>query len=262
MVEKKACGEAYELTQTLRRGGKLSDARKPAIVCSRDVCADFIRVDCARWLGEIDASLPTVVFTVRDAAGQETGAVRVSLDGKPWLDRLDGSARAIDPGEHHLRFEIDGAPALDQTVQIREGEKNRALGVSFQTKPAPPDTTAAPGAGRPVWAWIAVGAGVASLGVAVGFGVDGLSAKSTIDSTCHGQSPCPGLDPSQADALNGRKDRGLGVFIGAGAAGVAGITAGLVGLLGRRSRANATSALVVTPLLGPQLRGAALEGRF
>ena len=134
---KQACSAAYDQAQELRLAGKLSAAHEQALICVRDACAEFIRTDCAKWLGEIESSQPTVVFDVRDSAGQETSAVRVSLDGKPWLDKLDGSAKAIDPGEHTLHLEMDGAPAVDQTVQIREGQKNHELTATFsKTAPA------------------------------------------------------------------------------------------------------------------------------
>jgi hypothetical protein len=197
--DKQACSAAYAQTQTLRREGKLFSARAEALICMRDVCAEFIRTDCATWFGEIESSQPTVVFEVRDAAGQETSAVRVSLDGKPWLEKLDGSAKAVDPGQHVIRFEIDGAPGLDQTVQIREGEKNRKLTTTFQKTEAPQVTPksapTAPAAGVPgpdqgapetrsIAPWVVGGVGIVGLAVGGILGAVVLNQKSITDEHC------------------------------------------------------------------------------
>jgi hypothetical protein len=174
--EAQACSTAYDVTQAQRRAGQFSLARRSAILCSRESCAEFIRVDCAQWLGEIDASQPTVVIVVRDAAGKETSAARVELDGMPWLANLDGKAQPIDPGQHTVRFMLSG-DAIEETLQIREGEKNRSLSASFEKKPAPvssaaispPAPAAAPPAGwesetpTAVAPWIIGGVGVAGL---------------------------------------------------------------------------------------------------
>ena len=193
--DKQACSTAYEQTQTLRKEGKLSSAREQALVCLRDVCAEFIRTDCASWLGEIESSQPTVVFDVYDAAGRETSAVRVSLDGKPWLEKLDGSAKAIDPGQHQIHLEMDGAPGLDQTVQIREGEKNRKLSAAFQKAvlPKPAPTPPAPVVHRPdagppetrsIAPWILGGVGVAGLAAGGILGLLVLHQKTITDEHC------------------------------------------------------------------------------
>lgn len=205
--DKQVCSTAYVQTQTLRREGKLRAAREQALTCMRDVCTDFIRTDCATWFGEIEASQPTVVFDVRDAAGQETSAVRVLLDGEPWLEKLDGSARAIDPGQHVIHLEIEGAPGLNQTVQIREGEKNRKLSATFQKVEAPetaPETApkaapkAAPTASGAVAQggerappetpsiapWIVGGVGVAGLAVGGIVGALVLREKAITDEHC------------------------------------------------------------------------------
>lgn len=140
------CADAYEKTQTLRDAGKLGEARKNALACTAPACAAFMVKECTAWLSQIDASMPTVVFEVRDATGAETPLARVSLDGQPWLQELDGEAKAIDPGPHTLRISIEGADPQEQTVQIREGEKNRRLTVSFQRAAAPGPSAAPPAA--------------------------------------------------------------------------------------------------------------------
>jgi len=171
--EKQACSAAYDSTQALRAAGKLSTARQQAAACTRDACAEFIRTDCARWLGELDASQPTVVLRVRDFGGHETGAVRVDLDGAPWLASLDGKAKPVDPGPHTLRYVLADGSSHEDAVQIREGEKNRALDASF-TRAAPdparlPPLAAPPAAEPPrrsLGPWIVGGVGIVGLAAA------------------------------------------------------------------------------------------------
>ena len=135
--DKLACSRAYDQTQALRRQGRLLAAREQAAFCTRDACADFIRTDCAKWLGEITASQPTVVFEARDGAGKETSDVRVDLDGKPWIAALDGKAKPVDPGPHVFHYVRSSGESVDDTVQIREGEKNRKLTAPFKIAAAP-----------------------------------------------------------------------------------------------------------------------------
>ena len=129
--EKAECSASYAETQSLRRAGKLAGARERVVVCMRDACAPFIRSDCAKWFAESEAAQPTVVLDVKDARGNDASAVRVTLDGHPWIDGLDGKARPLDPGSHTLRFEMPGARPVEQTLEAREGDKGRRVSVRF-----------------------------------------------------------------------------------------------------------------------------------
>ena len=64
-----------------------------------------MRDDCAQRLDEIDRVQPTIVFEVHDGSGKDLSAVRVLLDGRPWLDRVDGAAVPLDPGAHTFTFQ-------------------------------------------------------------------------------------------------------------------------------------------------------------
>jgi hypothetical protein len=190
--DKQACSAAYDQTQALRQAGKLSAARQQAVACMRDTCAEFVRTDCTRWLGEIDTSVPTVVFEITDVHGKDTAAVRVWLDGKPWLDKLDVKAVPMDPGDHTLRYEIDGASPHEESVRIREGEKNRKLVFSFQQLPstaplqAPPTSSGAGVTPKPSAApWVVGGLGVAGLIVGGIFGGLTLAAQSAVRTGCN-----------------------------------------------------------------------------
>jgi hypothetical protein len=156
-----ACRSAYEQTQTLRKEGKLAGAHAQAEQCML-ACRAGIRDDCVTWLAAIEASQPTVVFEVRGPGGQDTTAVRVLLDGIAVKDRLDGRALPVDPGDHALRFELEGAAPVVERVTIREGEKNRKITVSF-AKDTPAEPIKPPATSVPVLTWIFGGVGLAAM---------------------------------------------------------------------------------------------------
>ena len=145
--DKKACLASYESSQELRRQGSLRAAREQFAVCARAVCPKALSVDCTKWLEEVQSTMPTVVIEGRDAAGGETIAIRVLLDGKPLVERLDGRAIEVDPGQRTFRYEY-GGEHIEERIVIREGERNRKLTASFaKAAPAPsatPPATAAP----------------------------------------------------------------------------------------------------------------------
>src|SRR5687768_2756968 len=93
---KQACVSAYDETQSARQKGALRAAREKALACSQEACPAIVKKDCAQWLGEIDAALPTISFAVKDAAGQDTTAARVFLDGQLLADRVSASATPVD----------------------------------------------------------------------------------------------------------------------------------------------------------------------
>ncbi|MBN9166510.1 MAG: hypothetical protein BGO98_02955 [Myxococcales bacterium 68-20] len=179
-----ACIHSYEQTQTLRRAGKLREARTEAAKCSSETCPAVLARDCAKWLVDLDQSIPTVVFDVKSATGEELTSVRVLIDGKPLVDKIDGASIALDVGPHTFRFESTdekGLPAEHQTV-IREGERNRRISVTLAA-PAAVASVPAAKADRPVpiAAWVFGGAAVASLGVGTVFALSGSSKESDLD---------------------------------------------------------------------------------
>jgi hypothetical protein len=176
------------------------------------------------------------------------------------------TALPADPGKHVIAASAPGKKRWTSSIEVARGatpttlripglEDDPAAAAARPAGAAPPTSASAP-----IWPWIAGGVGLASLAVAVGFGVDGLLAKGSLDDLCHGTlSPCAGHTASDIDPLNARKDRGLGLFIGFGTVGVAGLSAGIAGLVSHRKPADA---LVVAPLVGPGLAGAVVGGRF
>lgn len=174
--EKQQCLSSYVDGQTLRNQKRFGEAHGALLRCARDACPKEISADCATWLREVDASLPTVVFEARDADGRDRLDVRVLVDGLPFLEQIDGHAKSVDPGVHVFRYEATGAIPAEERVAIREGEKNRRLSVvlkktiSAPLPPAPPAPASRP---IPPLAIVFGGLTLVGAGVFAGFGVSG-----------------------------------------------------------------------------------------
>lgn len=180
-----SCIPSYEQTQTLRRAGKLREARSEAAKCASDSCPAVLARDCTKWLAELDQSIPTVVFDVKSASGEELTNVRVLVDGKPLLDTLDGKSVTLDVGPHTFRFESTegkGLPA-EQTTVIHEGTKNRTIAVTLASPGGAAPAPAASSSSRPVpiTSWIFGGAALVSLGAGTVFALRGSSKESDLD---------------------------------------------------------------------------------
>jgi hypothetical protein len=159
---------SFVAAQGDRRDSKLVAARAALVTCARDECPGEVRGSCATWLGEVEASLPTVVLAARTSDGRELLDVRVTIDDAPFVEALDGRARPIDPGVHDVRYFARGFGAKLDRVAVREGEKNRQLLAVFQ---APEPVLLRP---VPTSSAILAGLGLAGLGV---FAVAGLSGR-------------------------------------------------------------------------------------
>jgi len=123
---KTQCIDANEAAQPLRKTGKLRAAEEKLLLCVRASCPAVVRDDCAQRLTELRAAEPTVVFSVRDEAEHDLTAVRVTMDGTEIATKLDGSAIAVDPGEHLFTFESEGRLKEARSLMLNEGNKGRA----------------------------------------------------------------------------------------------------------------------------------------
>jgi hypothetical protein len=171
---KAECLAAYTDGQDQRQHGALRQARAEFAICASDPCPEGLHADCTQWHDEVEKLVPSVVLGARGPDGHELTGVRVTMDGAPLVDRLDGRAVEIDPGQHTFHFETDGQEPVDRSTMLREGEKARGIVVVF-------GATAAAGGdvprSRPVtWpTWLLGGVAVVSLGVFAYAGISGLS---------------------------------------------------------------------------------------
>ncbi|MGH7297845.1 MAG: hypothetical protein ACRELB_23095, partial [Polyangiaceae bacterium] len=194
--EKQACMDAYEHGQELRQQGKLREAREQMLACARDRCPALAQQDCSRWLGELEEAIPSIIQLARDRNEQDLVDVHVLVDGAPLTDHLDGKPLPIDPGEHTLRFERSGDRAVEQTVVVAAGEKNRIVSVVLAPAalvPSPPGPSAASN-GPSAWSFVLAAAGLAAAGTSTYFEIKGLGDRQHLFETCAGRCASSAVD--------------------------------------------------------------------
>jgi hypothetical protein len=210
------CLAANESAIAFRGKHELRAARAQLLVCAAATCPTDIRSECLRRVADLNTAIPTVVFDVKDASGSDLSAVQVTMDGKPLADRLDGSALAIDPGEHVFGFTAIGQPAVEKRFVIREGEKDRRERVLLGAPAGSPPITMAPPLAMPpgpstqpgippspmpngseksrglgtqkILGLVAMGVGIVGVGLGTVFGLQSMSkhddAKKACPDTC------------------------------------------------------------------------------
>lgn len=199
--DKAACAAAHEEAQLLRQKGALKGAREKLRACSRDACPALVRNDCVTWLAEVERSMASIVVAAQKG-GVDLVDVRVYFDGALVAPRLNGKAIEVEPGEHVLRFETDGAKALQRQVVIREGEKNRLVSVRFddgsRRAAAAASAPAAYERPVPVGVYVFGALGLVGVGGFVGFGLSGRAAENDLrDRGCKPSCPSNEVDAAR-----------------------------------------------------------------
>lgn len=136
-VSKEQCRDADTSAQSLRQEKKFSEARKQLDICLDKACPSIVRNDCAQRLDDLERAQPKIAFMAKDGAGKDLVEVKVTLDGRPFAQRLDGTALAADPGEHTFTFEVAGQAPVIQHIVLHEGEASRTERVVMGTPPPP-----------------------------------------------------------------------------------------------------------------------------
>jgi hypothetical protein len=191
-ADKAACLDAASRAQSLRDVHKLLATRDALRVCAAAGCPAVVQVDCATWLNEVEAAIPTLVFAAKDGSGADLFDVSVTMDGAPLATKLDGRAVAVDPGPHTFVFGQPDGLRVEKRALVREGEKAQIIDAVLGAPPAPsgpePIRAASPGgsAGKTqkIVAAVVAGAGIAGLGVG---GALGLVAKAS-DNTARAET--------------------------------------------------------------------------
>jgi hypothetical protein len=254
------CIGANAKAQWLRQAGKFGEAREQLKSCAEPSCPGMVRDDCMQRLDELERAQPTIVFDVKDSAGNDVSAVTVTVDGRRLADRLDGRAIAVDSGEHKFMFTIAGQPPVLRSLLLQEGEKGRREHVVVPTlaqasrlqvaaEPSPEDRHTSP--------WRAVGlatagVGVVGLGVGVALGVLAMNKKS--DAGCDSNSVCP-TQPA-ADTLSDAKsaaNASTAFFVAGGVLAAGGISLWLLA---------PSSAVRAAATVGDRSAGLALQGAW
>ena len=182
---KAECFARHEEAQVARRQGHLLEARAWLRQCASATCIGIVRADCIEWLAEVERAIPSVVITAR-ARGADLVDVKVIIDKQPVTARLTGAALDLDPGAHQLRFESAPWPAVERTILVSEGVKDRPIDVEFAPV-APPTAPVAPPP-APFFKppdrldYVLAGTAAAGLATSITFGIWALWSRSNLDS--------------------------------------------------------------------------------
>jgi hypothetical protein len=267
------CASASEDALSLQKQEKLSAAKERLLVCADTACPAEIRDECGRRLTATNDAIPSVVFDVKDASGNDVSQVRVTMDGALLIDHLGASAITVDPGEHTFRFEgADPSQAVEKKLVVRDGEKNRHLAVvlggapgvalGLTTPPAgaqapaptPDQATPSTWSGQKTAALVVGAVGIVGVGVGAAFGAmafgEWKNAKNECVDSCGAGSQAQG-DKNNASTSATISDIGIiagGVLVGAAA--VVWFTA------------PSGAQVQVAPTAGPQGAGLTLRGTF
>jgi hypothetical protein len=133
------CISFHVQAQALRRDGEFTAATERLRQCLLPECSPLLRNECASLLDAIERATPTVVFAA-SLDQQDLLEVTVREGERVIATRLDGRPISFDPGPHVLRFEAGASKALEHTLVLRAGEKNRLVSVVFEV-PKPPAST-------------------------------------------------------------------------------------------------------------------------
>lgn len=184
------CIEIHEQALALKKRGKLTQAHARFARCTEPRCPGPVREECTAQARRLASIIPSVIPRARTRAGAELADVRVRVDDRLLTERLDGRAHRLDPGPHTFRFETAGAPPVELSVVLAEGERLRRVEAIFT--PAEPDGQPAP---IPTAVYVLGGVGLAGLVGFTVFGLSGLSEESDLE-TCE-----PGCPTERTDDL-------------------------------------------------------------
>ncbi len=202
-----ACIDASERAVAHHRQGHLLDARAELSACAASRCPAVVKSSCEARLAEIRRSIPSVVFAVKDARGQDAANVTLFVDDAGEGQHLGGAIQ-LDPGDHAFRFVAESGAEARIHLVLREGEQGRRETVTVAPAvPAAPtnrdaaqlargtaDADAAPrpatprsgGGLGPARTVALIGAGVGLAGLAAGgiFGALSLAAHQSYEQHC------------------------------------------------------------------------------
>jgi hypothetical protein len=233
----------------MQEQGKFVAARRHFARCASAVCPLAVFEECSKLAQVMSAAIPSVVVAARDPEGNELTNVRVEVDGKPFISRLDGRARELDTGEHAFRFIRADGVAREEKLVLREGEKQRLIEVTLG------DPKPGLAAGIPPASWVLGGVGALGL---IGFGffaIRGTNQESDLDAC----SPrCPKEDTDRVKETFLIAD--ISLAIGLGALAAATVIAFSTNPAPGRERAAVRFGLGAAPAVGGGV--GTLSGRF
>lgn len=214
--DREQCATAADQAQQLRDEGKYRRAREQLLVCARNACPAPIKRDCLEWLTQVESISPTVVFAAKEGT-KDLSEVKVSVDGAPVTDRLDGKPVQMDLGKHTVKFEYQGQTKEEEVV-IGAGQKNRSVTVTFGATtsepvgPTPPPPAPAKEQRSLVPVVILGGIGVVALGSFAFFGLSGKSDVSDLEAeNCKPHCSQDRVDKARSKLIIADVSLGIGI---------------------------------------------------
>jgi len=218
-----ACITPYEGAQVLRQAQHLLRARQALRICAASGCPEIVRIDCTKWLEEVIEAIPTVVLAAT-LGDENTLDVSVSMDGAPFVDRLDGKPIEVDPGVHEFVFRHEGSPPLSRKIIVPAHEKDKLISVEWPApEPSAFDAHASspppPVATRPIppLFFALSGVSVVGFGAFAGIGLWAESTKSDLENSCSPRCSQSAVNDLQNRLLAADVSLGVGAAAAAGA---------------------------------------------
>ncbi len=267
------CIAASDKGLDLRKQGKLIEARGVLAACAATTCGPDISGVCQKRIAEISATLPSIVFSPKDLAGNDVAGVKVAVDGAAESEVLDGRPIALDPGSHTFKFEFAGHPPVERSFVLLEGAKGRQERIDLVAPVPPPVATSAgaqreedaPSASSQRTASLVVG-GVGVLGVAAGtvFGLLAISKWSDSKKDCGSPTTCSNRPQAVSEHDAAAIDSTVStIAFAAGGAAIA--TATLLFFLAPHEGPETPKPdghVALVPMLGPSTAGLWAQGVF
>jgi hypothetical protein len=126
-AESPSCAGSYIEAQTKEAAGHLLEARRLYLQCARRSCGAFLLSECTTRHARLDSDIPSVVLVATERSGAPRADVKVTLDGEPFVERLDGHSLQVNPGFHEFVFTTDDGVAVSEKVMILQGDRNRRI---------------------------------------------------------------------------------------------------------------------------------------
>jgi hypothetical protein len=124
---------AYGKAIEAEKAGHLRQARDELMTCALSSCGDLVP-KCRERHKQLGLEMASIVPIVTDETGATRVDVRVTIDGELLTSHLDGRGLPIEPGLHEFDFSMDGRVFNTQKIMIAEGQRNRVLTVTRDTK--------------------------------------------------------------------------------------------------------------------------------
>ncbi len=235
--------------QKQSKAGDLKSALASFTSCASEECPGVVSSECHELRESVEKRMPTVVFSVTSAEGDDLSHYQVWLDGEVFLEQIDGRARPMNPGTRKVTFVSEEGEHYELDILFREGEKGRR--VNYQLEPPEldldqtQDTAPKKEPGFAVHPLTWAGGGVALLGAGAftGLALAGKSKEKSLKEEC---SPsCTDDQVAPAKTMYLAADIALGV-------GVAGLATAVVGLVlsGRKKETPTADRVAVMVLPG------------